>query len=455
MPYVLFTPVGGTDPIANERDGAILHICRKYKPECVSLYLSGEMAERQQRDDRYGKCIRWLAEETGFSPEILSVEDTQMREVQVYDTFFETFRPLIARLRTRYPGHTMIFNVSSGTPAMKSALYLLAAFLPFKVLPVQVSTPQRAQNPHLEPQRDYDPEMYWEFDLDRYPDTYVDRCAEVKYTNLNAHLQKDNILSYIRAYDYRAALELARRIRPFVSGNAYALLEAANERIRLNWRGVRDSQIRQKLKLDMDGTRMDRAEYLLWLQMKQKRADTADFIRGLTPALYELMKIAVEEKLGIPLSARYCDDRNRLDLERLEADETGREILAIFNETYEFRGKPFLSSPYYAEILEKKAAGRKWQAPLLRLRDIESCVRNFVAHTITQVDEAELLRRQEQFWRETTRDEPLGSAEIMELIREAVRELDADEAAQTNKLAVQWDAYEMMNMKIEQALAEA
>ena len=28
MSYVLFTPVGGHDPIASFHDGAVLHICR-------------------------------------------------------------------------------------------------------------------------------------------------------------------------------------------------------------------------------------------------------------------------------------------------------------------------------------------------------------------------------------------------------------------------------------------
>ena len=38
---ILFTPVGGTDPISlnNYHDGSILHICRFYKPDKVILYL--------------------------------------------------------------------------------------------------------------------------------------------------------------------------------------------------------------------------------------------------------------------------------------------------------------------------------------------------------------------------------------------------------------------------------
>ena len=44
---ILFTPVGGTDPISSTNcfDGAILHICRYYKPNKVIMYMSKEMLD--------------------------------------------------------------------------------------------------------------------------------------------------------------------------------------------------------------------------------------------------------------------------------------------------------------------------------------------------------------------------------------------------------------------------
>ena len=41
---ILFTPVGGTDPISstNCKDGSMLHICRFYKPNKVIMYMSKE-----------------------------------------------------------------------------------------------------------------------------------------------------------------------------------------------------------------------------------------------------------------------------------------------------------------------------------------------------------------------------------------------------------------------------
>ena len=49
MKKILFSPIGGTDPISNFRDGAMLHICRIYKPDIVYLYLSKEMCEFQEK----------------------------------------------------------------------------------------------------------------------------------------------------------------------------------------------------------------------------------------------------------------------------------------------------------------------------------------------------------------------------------------------------------------------
>ena len=48
---ILFSPVGGTDPISNYHDGALLHICRFYKPDTVYLYLSGEIVEYHNKDN--------------------------------------------------------------------------------------------------------------------------------------------------------------------------------------------------------------------------------------------------------------------------------------------------------------------------------------------------------------------------------------------------------------------
>ena len=50
MAKILFSPIGGSDPIRNFRDGSMLHICRYYKPDKVILYMSREMLENQEKN---------------------------------------------------------------------------------------------------------------------------------------------------------------------------------------------------------------------------------------------------------------------------------------------------------------------------------------------------------------------------------------------------------------------
>ena len=61
---ILFSPVGGTDPVSesNMQDGSLIHICRFYKPDTIYLYLSGEMVKKHHDDNRYVYCLERLYE---------------------------------------------------------------------------------------------------------------------------------------------------------------------------------------------------------------------------------------------------------------------------------------------------------------------------------------------------------------------------------------------------------
>ena len=50
---ILFSPVGGSDPIKRMLDGPMLHCCRVYKPDIVCLYFTQSMLEYENRDQRY------------------------------------------------------------------------------------------------------------------------------------------------------------------------------------------------------------------------------------------------------------------------------------------------------------------------------------------------------------------------------------------------------------------
>ena len=59
---ILFSPVGGSDPIKRMLDGPMLHCCRVYKPDIVCLYFTQSMLEYENRDQRYTWALEKLGE---------------------------------------------------------------------------------------------------------------------------------------------------------------------------------------------------------------------------------------------------------------------------------------------------------------------------------------------------------------------------------------------------------
>ncbi len=84
---VLFSPVGGTDPISlgNMRDGSMLHICRMYKPDIVYLYMSKEILDYHSEDNRYVYCIDRLSELQNHKIEYEIIERPELVDVHEFD----------------------------------------------------------------------------------------------------------------------------------------------------------------------------------------------------------------------------------------------------------------------------------------------------------------------------------------------------------------------------------
>ena len=93
---ILFTPVGGTDPISatNCFDGAILHICRHYQPDKVIMYMSKEMLVNQEKDDRYRYCLNKLCELQNRKMECEIIERRELTNVHEFDFYYEDFQKM-------------------------------------------------------------------------------------------------------------------------------------------------------------------------------------------------------------------------------------------------------------------------------------------------------------------------------------------------------------------------
>lgn len=206
----LFSPVGNTDPIKYCHDGSLMHICRHYKPDVVYLYLSREIAEIHRKDNRYVKSLELLGEFIHHKFDIRIVENDNMVDVQQYDIFYDEFRKIIREIEEEKDAEDqLLVNMASGTPAMKSALLVMATLAEYRFLPIQVSSPQKKSNLEYEERIEYSIADNFDVNFDNESDA-ENRCQEVKCMKLMMLLKKDIIKKHLHSYDYRAALAVGR-----------------------------------------------------------------------------------------------------------------------------------------------------------------------------------------------------------------------------------------------------
>ena len=100
---ILFTAVGGTDPISSTNcyDGAILHICRYYQPDKVIMYMSKEMLENQEKDNRYQYCLDKLCELQHRMMKYEVIEKKELTKVHEFDFYYEDFQKIIREMCLR------------------------------------------------------------------------------------------------------------------------------------------------------------------------------------------------------------------------------------------------------------------------------------------------------------------------------------------------------------------
>ena len=157
MKKILFSPVGGTDPISqvNVYDGSLLHIARVYKPDEIIMYMSKEVLEYHNSDNRYVYCLEKLDEMQGRHTDIRVIERPELTQVHEFDYFYKDFLEIIKGIyNTIGPDDILLYNVSSGTPAMKSGLLVLQTLGEYPGKLIQVPTPERKMTEHIH--RDYD-----------------------------------------------------------------------------------------------------------------------------------------------------------------------------------------------------------------------------------------------------------------------------------------------------------
>jgi CRISPR type III-A/MTUBE-associated protein Csm6 len=449
--YILFSAVGTTDPISFHHDGAILHISRVYRPEKIYLFFSEEMNELHKKDNRYFYSIRKLSELLDdFQPELHEIVAEDLKEAHKFDVFYDYFESILLKIRAENPDYKILLNVSSGTPAMKSALNLIAALNDESYQAVQVRSPFASSNPKTNDIREYKPTVEWEENKDNVSN-FENRTVFERNLNLIARIKKEIIQKHIQVYDYPAALAIAEEISTQISDMGMKLLKAAYCRLQLDEQGMDKVLSGSGIKLvEMEhGSERNLIEFLLWLNIKQERQEYADFIRGITPAVADLFELILKEQVGIKLSD-FCIEKKygfnnsvfHIKREQLEKTEKGREYLRVLERSRRISGKlkdgPY-SSIHALILMEEYYKGNSSELLILmdNIRSVENKVRNLAAHEITSITKEWITNRC-----------GFPPARIIEFLKKLV--------AYTGITLPDdiWDSYHTMNDKIKEYLME-
>lgn len=205
---VLISAVGNTDPIRNFHDGALVHIARKYRPDKIIIVFSEELIRKK---DDIEKVIRSIDSE--YLPEIVYHEPIILNnEVHIFDTMFDQFDDIIREYYTK--DDEFILNLSSGTPQIKSALFVLNRLSEINVKAVQVPSPEKKSNAGVRHDDSEDIDVLIDTNLDNKQD-YVDRTIEDTSDKFKQGLIKKTLRDFIKKYDYKASLEIANQLPDF------------------------------------------------------------------------------------------------------------------------------------------------------------------------------------------------------------------------------------------------
>jgi len=444
-PCVLFSCISGKDPIGNNRDGPFIHILRNYRPEFVKIFLSSEMKGNNKEDKIKEACHR-----ISFKPELnfqdLGV-DTRL-EPNKFESLDDIFKKAIIALHEKYPNHTLLINLSSGTPQMQASLYLLCAILPFPVCAIQVNNPLKSANPEKSPLLDFD---LWE--KEEAAAKHENRCSEVKLEKVNYAITKSNVHELILQYDYSGALKVANET---LDPKVPKLLKLAEHRISQN---VKDSDLHGLCATEYFEILPDSSaaganaiyftvyEYILWMDILLKREEYSNFARAISPVLTDLFSLCCKQAYNIDPNDFCllnednirCIKKSKISSSMLINDEEKAALKQAFPSKKNDPDISFKSSSILKIInvlKEKKPSqANDWVLKANLLRNFERNVRNLAAHELSTID-AEKIKV-------AAKMEPQSVMENMKALFVFCYPI---------KSTLNWDGYKRLNDSINQLL---
>lgn len=435
---VLFTCVGKSDPLTIFEnnviyDAAYMQIARYHYPDKIYFYMSKEICEFDEIDNRYEKSIMLLNRHLNTKIETHKIKRPELIDVQRFDEFYDDFENIINEIIIKNGKDVEILcNVSSGTPAMKATLQILAALSKYKLTPIQVDDPTKGKWQRDVDLKNYDLDFYWELNSDN--DINEDRTYFSKNDKFNFKIQKELLVNLIKSYDYEAAYDLVNSYKYRIDKNVIDLIKFSLDRYNLDTKEILKSPNKSLLPY-LDEEQAKIFEYGLWLKVKIEKREILDFVRGITPFLYEICKYALNNICKINI-LKYCHENKKngvmyLTRQLMDTDRQGEELLNILDSKFSKYKNRFLSEKQMLTILYAKLDDdSELQLSLERLDSLRKKIRNIASHQITCVREEDIIKK-------------LGKSvdDYVNIIRIVLACLNFD----TSKY---WDSYNLMNEKI-------
>ena len=396
MKRILFSPLGDTDPIRDCHDGACLHILRHYQPERVVLFYTKDMENKERRDHRYTRAIHKLSPNCAIE-EIFS----GIVAAYLYEEFSKILPESVQSVRDRYPEHEILINLSSGTPQMKTVLAMLAADTE-RCRGIQVPSHSGKSNRKNKPASDdVDVDILLEVNVDD-EEGAKNRCEEPPLSVFRYHAEKNRIISLIHAYEYNAALTLARS-SSLVPADAKQLLKHAAARTDLlpdKARKILAEYNGQKL-FFFTGEEELLIEYFLIMQIDQENDHLSNFMLRISPFLDKFLLDYVQKNVrggrqnpqNILNLSRYVKRKGGYRLERERIAQAAPKLLTRLDReygSYKDSDLSFTLLIYYCDYMQEEGLTKDTKlhddmmAELGKLGDIR-ILRNNVAHQITNV----------------------------------------------------------------------
>lgn len=194
---ILISAVGTTDPVSNNRDAALLHIARTYRPEQIVLVYSEEMLVKK---DLVEKALYSIE---GYHPKVV-IEPIILKNDEVY--LFDKMYEVMGQIIEKYSGtdDQLILNLSSGTPQIISALFALNRINDYNTQAIQVASPNKSANRKYVPLSSEDEQNLFDENKDNQKD-YENRTIKDEAEKFSHSLLKRHLRSLLVSYDYQAA----------------------------------------------------------------------------------------------------------------------------------------------------------------------------------------------------------------------------------------------------------